>query len=68
MEKIFKIFGSLIIIIAGFKILIVQKFYARGGEIDFSSPLAYWPIGLFFILVGLYWLYEIFIKKNYDID
>lgn len=68
MQKYIKIFSGFIIILGGFQIIKEKQFHMHGGYIDFSSPFLYLPIGLFFIFLGLYLLYAVFIKKNYDID
>ena len=57
---IMKFILSILLILFGLKIVIVKKFYGRGGLVDFSSPFLHWPIGLFFILFGFYLLWIVF--------
>ena len=40
-------------ILLGLKVLIVHKFQARGGIVDFSSPFLHYPIGLLLIGMGV---------------
>jgi hypothetical protein len=55
---------SLLFIFLGLKIIIVKKFYGRGGYVDFTSPFLHYPIGLFFILSGMYFLWMVFNKND----
>lgn len=47
---------AIIIIIGGMSIINEPKFTWHGSIVDFSSPFLHYPIGIFFILSGLYLL------------
>lgn len=47
-----KNFLALVMIIAGFKVLFIKQFWARGAFHDFSNPLLYIPISGFLIIGG----------------
>ena len=48
---------ALAMIIAGFKVLFVKKFWSQGAFHDFSNPLLYIPISGFLIIGGFLLLF-----------
>jgi len=53
---------GILLVILGYKILIVQEFSTRGTILDFTSPWLHLPLGLFFLLAGSYFLVSIYKK------
>lgn len=58
-----KNFLAITMIIAGFKVLFVKQFWARGAFHDFSNPLIYIPMSGFLIIFGFLLLFS---KGNSD--
>lgn len=58
-----KNFLALVMIIAGFKVLFIKQFWARGAFYDFSNPLLYIPISGFLIIGGFLLIFNKGSKK-----
>ena len=58
-----KNFIALVMIIAGFKVLFIKQFWARGAFHDFSNPLLYIPISGFLIIGGFLLIFNKGSKK-----
>ena len=58
-----KNFLALVMIIAGFKVLLIKQFWARGAFHDFSNPLLYIPISGFLIIGGFLLIFNKGSKK-----
>ena len=54
---------ALVMIVAGFKVLFVKQFWARGAFHDFSNPLLYIPISGFLIIGGFLLIFNKGSKK-----
>ncbi len=45
-------FLGLILIILGFKVIIIKKFSARGGYVDFTNPYVHWSLGILLFYIA----------------
>jgi hypothetical protein len=55
-DKMLNIVFGIILFCSGLFIIRVKEFSWRGGYVDFSSPFLYFPIGLFLIIAGIYFV------------
>ena len=54
---------GLILIVLGFKVILIKKFSARGGYVDFTNPYIHWSLGILLFCVGFSFIIN-FLKKS----